>query len=187
MTLGQGTEGSLLVDVVFWTIAVSLIVAAIAVVQSKNLFRSALFLIVSFIGVAGLFILLRAEFLAAVQVLIYVGAVSVLILFVILMNRDVETGSPSNSRVVVPVGIIAALFGAVAIFVALHTEWNMLEPALSPGGAAAGMAGEVGGVFSNAIPVVARLLIRDFVLPFEAASVLLLTAIIGALALVRER
>ena len=186
MSLGQGTEDSLIIDIVFWSIAVSVIVSAIAVVQSKDLFRSAMFLILSFIGVAGLFVLLRAEFLAAVQVVIYVGAISVLILFAILMTRDVESGSPSRMSVVVPAGIVSVLFGAAAIFVAVDTNWNMLEAALGSGEAAAGLADDVGTVFSNAIPTVAKLLIRDFVLAFEVASVLLLAAIIGALALVRE-
>ena len=86
MTLGQGAEASLLVDVVFWALAALAAGAAFAVVQTRNLFRAALFLIVAFVAVAGLFVLLRAEFIAAVQVLIYVGAISVLIIFAILMT-----------------------------------------------------------------------------------------------------
>ena len=97
MTLGAGTESTLVVDIAFWVIAVSSIVSAIAVIQLKSLFRSALFLIVSFVGTAGMFVLLRAEFLAVVQVLIYVGAIAVLIIFAILMTRDLEEGNPSNS------------------------------------------------------------------------------------------
>ena len=184
MTLGQGTESALLVDIVFWVIAVSTIVAAIAVVQLRDLFRAALFLIVTFLGVAGMFVLLRAEFLAAVQVLIYVGAISVLIIFAILMTRDVEEGSPSN-RLRIPVGVAAALFAAVAIFVAVSTEWNMVDVAMS-GALGAEMGDKVTEVFSNTIPWIATLLIRNFVLAFEVASVLLLAAIIGALALIRE-
>ena len=92
--LGQGTEASLLANIIFWIIAVSSIIAALAVVILKDLFRAALFLIVSFLGVAGMFVLLRAEFLAVVQVLVYVGAISVLIIFAILMTQDVEEGSP---------------------------------------------------------------------------------------------
>ena len=92
----SGVESTLIVDIVFWTIAVSTIVAALAVVHLRDVFRAALFLIVSFVGVAGLFVLMRAEFLAIIQVLIYVGAISVLILFAILMTRDVEEGSPAN-------------------------------------------------------------------------------------------
>ena len=181
MMLGQGTEASLFIDVVFWTIAVSSIVAAIAVVQLRDVFRAALFLIVSFLGVAGMFVLLRAEFLAAVQVVIYVGAISVLIIFAILMTRDVEEGSPSH-RLRIPVAILAALFMGVAIFVAVETPWQLIESAeLSPA-----VTEQVVDVFSNTVPSIARLLINDFVLAFEVASVLLLAAIIGALALVRE-
>ena len=187
MTLGQGTEGTLLTDIVFWVIAVSSIVAAIAVVQLRDVFRAALFLVVSFLGVAGMFILLRAEFLAAVQVLIYVGAISVLIIFAILMTRDVEAGSPSN-QFSIPAGILAALFAAVAIFVSVSTNWNLLEAAIDEvGPGAEQVEREIIEVFSNTIPSIARLLVRDFVLAFEAASVLLLAAVIGALALIRER
>ena len=186
MTLGQGTEAALATDIAFWVIAVSTIVAAVAVVQLRDLFRAALFLIVSFLGVAGMFVLLRAEFLAAVQVLIYVGAISVLIIFAILMTRDVEEGSPSN-RLRIPAGVVAALFAAVAIFVAVSTDWNLLETAVDGAALSDDAVEKVGEVFSNTIPWIARLLIRDFVLAFEVASVLLLAAIIGALALVRER
>lgn len=181
MILGEGTEATLFIDIIFWVIAVSSIVAAIAVVQLKDVFRAALFLIVSFMGVAGLFVLMRAEFLAVIQVLIYVGAISVLIIFAILMTRDVEEGNPSN-QLRIPAAVLAALFAAMAIFVAVETDWNLLEAANLGTDATL----KVGEVFSNTIPWIARLLIRDFVLAFEMASVLLLAAIIGALALVRE-
>jgi NADH-quinone oxidoreductase subunit J len=180
--IGQGTEASLLVEIVFWVLAVSAIVSAFAVVQIRDLFRAALFLIMTLLSIAGLFILLRAEFLAAVQVLIYVGAISVLIIFSILMTGDVEEGSPSHSMKI-PVAILAILFGALSIFVSVSTDWNLLEPAIA--------AGQISGdavteVYSNTIPVIASMLIRDFVLAFEVASVLLLAAVIGALALIRE-
>ncbi|MCI0439697.1 MAG: NADH-quinone oxidoreductase subunit J [Chloroflexi bacterium] len=179
---GEGTENTLIVDIVFWVIAISTIVAAVAVVQLRDLFRAALFLIVSFVGVAGLFILMRAEFLAAVQILIYVGAISVLILFAIMMTRDVEEGSPSHS-LRIPVGVLAALFAAAAIFVAVSTNWNTIdEAAFSPASEDA-----IAEVFSNTVPWIARLLLQDFVLTLEIAGVVLLAAMIGALALIRER
>jgi NADH-quinone oxidoreductase subunit J len=184
--LGQGTEASLVVDIVFWVIAISSIVAAIAVVQLRDLFRAALFLIVSFIGVAGMFVLLRAEFLAIVQVLIYVGAISVLIIFAILMTRDVEEGSPAN-RLQLPAGIAALLFAAVAISVALTTNWNTLDAAITSDTLSPEAINGVVEVFSNTVPWIGRLLLREFVLAFEIASVLLLAALIGALALIRER
>ena len=87
MTIGQGTEASLFIDIVFWVIAVSSIVAAVAVVQLRDVFRAALFLIVSFLAVAGMFVLLRAEFLAAVQVIVYAGAILVFYLFFLMLLR----------------------------------------------------------------------------------------------------
>lgn len=184
--LGQGTEGSLFVDVAFWMLAISSIVAAVAVVQMQNLFRAALFLIVSFLAVAGMFVLLRAEFLAAVQVLIYVGAISVLIIFAILMTGEVERGSVAHTMRI-PVAILAALFGAAAIFVAVNTNWLVLDTVLQNGSLSAATTSQIENVFSNTIPWIGRLLVQDFVLAFEVASVVLLAAIIGALALIRER
>ncbi len=184
--LGQGTEGSLFVDIAFWLLALSSVVSAVAVVQTQNLFRAALFLIVSFLAVAGMFVLLRAEFLAAVQVLIYVGAISVLIIFAILMTGEVERGSAAHSMRI-PVAILAALFGAAAIFVAVDTNWLVLDTVLSNGSLSAATTSQIESVFSNTIPWIGRLLVQDFVLAFEVASVVLLAAIIGALALIRER
>ena len=198
MTLGTGTESALATDIAFWVMAASSIVAAIAVVQLRNLFRAALFLAVSFFGVAGLFVLLRAEFLAIVQILIYVGAISVLIVFAVLMTRDVEQGNPSN-RLRIPAAVIALLLLASISFVAFNTEWNIIDD-MVPGPDSADTVAAAGGkvlaaetvdmvedVFENTIPKIAELLLRDFVLAFEVASVLLLAAIIGALALVRDR
>ncbi len=190
MTLATGAEDALFVDIAFWVIAVSSIVAAVAVVQLRDVFRAALFLVVSFLGVAGMFILLRAEFLAAVQVLVYVGAISVLILFAILMTQDTEQGNPSN-LLRIPALIVSGLFLAAAVFVAVTTEWTLIgdyvELPGTPAVEAEAIRQESANVFSGTIPVVGKLLIRDYVLAFEVASVLLLAAVVGALALVRER
>ena len=186
MMPGQGTEASLIVDIVFWTLAASAIVSAFAVVHIRNLFRAALFLIVSLLAVAGMFVLLRAEFIAAVQVLIYVGAISVLIIFAILMTGEVETGSPAHAMRL-PVAVLSVLFGALAIYVTVQTDWNSLDLMMQANALSAGAASQVREIFSNTIPWIAQMLVRDFVLAFEVASVVLLAAIIGALALIRER
>ena len=130
-----------------------------------------------FLGTAGLFVLLRAEFLAVVQVIVYVGAISVLILFAILMTQDAEQGSPPN-RLRYPVGLLAFLLGVAAVFTALNTEWMLLADALQ-GTLTTEAAKMVNEVYSNTIPKIATLLLRDYVLAFEAVSVLLLAAIIG--------
>lgn len=181
MTPGVGTESTLVTDIAFWMIAACIIVASLGVVQLRDLFRSAMSLVVAFLGIAGLFVLLRAEFLAVVQVLIYVGAISVLIVFAILMTRDVERGSPPN-RLRIPAAILACLFFATTSVAAVGTEWSLLSDAFK-GESLIGIE----EIYSNTVPSIAELLLRDFVLAFEVASVLLLAAIIGALALVRER
>ena len=83
-------------DVAFWVLAVICVGAALAVVFVRDVFRAALFLILCFFTVAGIYITLNADFLAAVQVLIYVGAVSVLLIFAIMLTRDAKQGSPSG-------------------------------------------------------------------------------------------
>ena len=184
VTLGAGVEVAFVTDVAFWVVSLATLGAAIAVVQSRDLFRAALSLIVAFLGVAGLFVLLRAEFLAMVQIIIYVGAISVLMVFAILMTRDVQQGSPSN-RLRVPAALVALLFLAAAAFVAFDTEWRTLSDALASASETARVAALQ--VYSNTVVGLATLLLRDLVLAFELASVLLLAAIIGALALIRER
>ena len=175
-----GTETSLFANVVFWLIGGTSILAAIAVVQTRDLFRAALFLILSFLAVAGLFVMLRAEFLAVAQVLIYVGAISVLMIFAILMTRDVGQGNLSN-RLQLPSLVLAVLLLAAIVFVAVDTDWSLLDKAIL----APETQDKVNEVYANTTPTIAGLLLKEFVLPFEVASLLLLAAVIGAIVLVR--
>ena len=183
---GVTPDSSLIIDVAFWIIALSAIGASIAVVQTRDLFRAALFLAAAFLSIAGLFVMLRAEFLAVVQVLIYVGAISVLIVFAVLTTRDVEHGNPSN-MLRIPAAILALLFLVVASLTMLNTDWNLLSSSDAAVIAQSGVeASEGSGAVANPIPRIAELLLQDYVLVFEVASVLLLATIVGALALVRR-
>ena len=164
--LGQGTENTIIVEIAFYVIAASTLVSAIAVVQIRDLFRAALFLIVTLLGTAGMF----------VQLMVYVGAISVLIIFAILMTRDLEEGSPSHSFRL-PVAVISLIFMGLCIYAITQTEWSFIGKEL----------GDSGEIFANSIPNLAELLLRDFVLAFEVVSVLLLAAVLGALALVRGK
>ena len=179
--LGSGTEAALSTEIAFWVLTLCTLISAIAVVQIKDLFRAALFLIVALLGVAGLFILLRAEFLAGVQLMIYVGAISVLIIFAILLTRDVEQANSSHAFRL-PIAILSIVFMGISIYAITHTNWNLID---------ANQLGEknqlaVLTIYSNSIPTLAKMLLTDFVLAFEAVSVLLLAAVLGAMALVRE-
>lgn len=154
----------------FWVLAAVSVVSALAVVSARNIFHAALFLVLSFVAVAGIYITLNADFLAAVQILIYAGAIAVLLLFALMLTRDVQQGNPSN-RLQFPAFIVAALMLVTFISVFTATPWRIAteaptEPTTAP---------------------IATALFVGFVLPFEVASVLLLAAIIGAIVLVKER
>ena len=207
----NGVEGSTVTDVAFWVVSVLAIGAAVLVVTLRDIFKAALFLALSLLAVAGMFVLLRAEFIAVVQVLIYVGAISILIVFAIVLVRDIPGGGREN-HLYIPAATIAALVAALAIFVSFKTDFTSLDEleAASPLVAAAmtetydladpgddieGRAvvlpevrtgGTEEGVFSNTTGTIGGLFIRDFVLPFEAVSVLLLASMIAALALLRQ-
>ena len=192
-------------DIVFWVLSVLAIGASLGVVLVKDLFRAALLLVVVFIAVAGFFVLLSAEFLAVVQVLIYAGAIAILIIFAIMLTRDVQHGNLPN-RFQIPAATLAAVLLAVLVAVAVDTKWDLLagqaqsraqavqtsavrtleSPRDLAGLERAGFATE-GERTAAQEAGLADLLIGDFVLPFEAVSLLLLAAVIGALALVRPR
>ena len=106
----------------FWMLAAVAIIAALGVVLLRNVFRAALSLILCFLTVAGLYITLSADFLAAVQILVYVGAISVLIILAIMMTREVQQGSP-NSRFQIPAFIVAILFLEVLVLTLINTPW----------------------------------------------------------------
>ena len=109
-------------DIAFWVMAVIMTAAALAVVLLPNIFRSALALVVCFLAVAGIFVTLSADFLAAVQVLIYVGAIAILIILSIMLTREVQRGNLSN-KFKLPAFIICAIFLGITIFAMLNTAW----------------------------------------------------------------
>ena len=178
----SGIETSVVFTAIWAVVAAVAVVSALLVVHLQDLVKAAMALISTFIGVAALFVMLNAEFLAVVQVLVYVGAVSILLIFGIMMMRDVQRGSPFNRLRVPALGVVALVLGAV-VFVALDTPWSLLRdvPATPELQAAAE------AVYGNSPPVIGGLLLREFALPLEAAALVLMVALIGAIALVRER
>lgn len=176
-----GAETSAMFNLAWWLLAIETVFAAILVIRLRDIFKAALALVAFFLGVVGLFVLLNAEFLAAVQLLIYVGAISILLVFTILLTRDVQGGNTSSrfrGLAMVPVLFLVS----VVIFVATTTDWPLLqEAALLPP-----VQEKVAEVFGNSAPWIGGLLVREFVLPFEAVSLLLVAALVGAIALARE-
>ncbi len=155
--------------------AVSLISGVLVVFQIHPL-RSALWLIVNFFGVAGIYLLLHAEFIAAIQIIVYAGAIMVLFLFVIMLLNLREPEAPTKRPYSAQKlgGIVVSL--AAAFFIA----YGLSRVHLTPGSpmAAPGM----GNTES-----IARLLFTDYLLPFEVTSVLLLVSIVGAVVLSKKK
>ncbi len=158
--------------VMFAVFAVVTLGAALMVVLSQNLLRSALWLILAFFGIAGFFILLEAEFLAVVQVLVYIGAIATLIIFAIMLSRNImDKKEPRfNDQYGVVAGFAAILFVALAI-VLRRVAWPVV-PGQTPGDTIA----QLGTAF-----------VTTYAVPFEVASVLLVVAMIGAIIIARER
>jgi len=159
-------------EIAFWALAIVGVVAALAVVLLRDVFRAALSMILCFLVVAGIYVTLSADFLAAVQILIYVGAISILIILGIMLTREVQRGSPAN-KLRIPAFIVAVLLLGVIGFAVTNTRWPVsgaapLEPTTAA--LAAKLFGEGG-----------------FILAVEIAAVLLLAAILGAIVLVREK
>ncbi len=159
-------------DIVFWILALVTIGAALAVVILRDVFRAALSLVLLFLAIAVIYITLYADFLAVVQVLIYVGAISILIIVAIMLTREVWHGSPAG-KLRIPALVVSLLFLGTMVFTVISTNWETSgEPPLQPTTAAIGMSlfGEGG-----------------FILPVEITAVLLLAAVLGAIVLIREK
>jgi NADH-quinone oxidoreductase subunit J len=183
----HGWEG-----VLFYVLAIMTLFMAVFVVTARVAVHSALFLIATLVNVALLFILLRAEFVAGVQILVYVGGVMVLFLFVIML---VETRAEEEARVALYTkqtwpAVIVALLLAVSFYFAMNPAQAAFRQPDQPTAAAPADPGErsnagAGSTISTDTETVGDALYRNAALPFEVASVLLLVAMVGAILLAR--
>ena len=154
----------------FFALAGLTVAAALLVVTARNIVHSAVALIFSFCGVAGIYVLLDAEFLAAVQILVYVGGITILVLFAIMLTtriaarRDVYNEQAGVGGVIA-LGITAILVYAVLVGIPAPEE---LPPPV------------------ETTPALGRLLLTTHVLPFELVSIMLLAAMVGAIILARR-
>ncbi|MCH6556452.1 MAG: NADH-quinone oxidoreductase subunit J [Chloroflexi bacterium] len=157
-------------EVIFYFVAAVTVLGALGVVLARNVVHSALFLILALLAVAGVFILLSAEFLAIVQILIYGGAVTILILFVMMLTRvrDMPQALDGPQR---PFAALAAgAFLALSVLAAVSSDWP----------------GETERITVVPFREMGEALFRDWAVPFEVASLVLLVALIGAIILARS-
>jgi len=173
---------------IFYILAVISVFSALMVVTRPNAVHSALWLILTFFAVAGLFILRGAEFIAAVQVLVYAGGIMVLFLFVImLVNIERVTGFITPRRRLVG-GVALATLTVMIVGVVVASSSAITDVSVPDGGLAPVSAGEslVEGVEIGNMEAVGMRLLTSYLLSFELISVVLLVAIIGAIVLCRK-
>ena len=157
-------------EITFWFIAGLTIVSAVMVVYSKKLLNSAIALLFTLFGVAGLYVFLWADFLAAVQVVVYIGGILILIIFGIMLTNRITTVHISHSSIQRGYGgmVVVDLMGFLGWMI-VRTPW-LQKQALEP---------------EQTVATIGRLLLTDYLMPFEVTSVLLLGALIGAATLSR--
>jgi NADH-quinone oxidoreductase subunit J len=146
--------------------------AALGVVISRNIVRTAVFLLFTLVGVAGLYFLLSAEFLAAVQLVIYAGGTLILIIFGVMLTSKSPFSRFEPKRVEVLAGVAVAVILFAALYVAIirtHFDSNAIETGTYP------------------LAQLGQALLGDYLIPFELASVLLLVVMIGAAYLAKGR
>ncbi len=159
-------------DIVFYIFATLTIVSAFVVVFTKNIMYAAFSLLFTFIGVAALYVLLHADFLAVTQILIYVGGILVLLLFGVMLTNnvvsvDIKTGTLNTIPALVAAAVIVGSLAAV-----FYMTWSTVgEPATAP---------------TATTRAIGELLMTGYALPFEVASVVLLAALIGAALMARR-
>lgn len=164
-------------EIFFWYLAAAITVLALLVITRRNPVHSVLYMLVLFFHVAALYLFLDAEFMAAIQVIVYAGAILVLFLFVVLLLNLREEVMDRRYIGLWPLGLVLAAGISAVMFKALKSL------AVGPQGiySAEYMARE-----SN-VAALGKLLYTEFLFPFEVASVVLLVAIVGAIVLAKKR
>lgn len=157
-------------DALFFVLAALMLISGLLVVTMRDIIRCGLAMIVCFGALAGIYVLIGAPLLGAAEVIVYIGAISVLILFAIMLTQTKD----APSRLVFqtqagPAAIAAIVIGATIALAVIATDW-----------------GEVGKRIHQGTKQVSTLLFSDYVLPFEIVSVLLLAAVIGGIFLAKR-
>jgi NADH-quinone oxidoreductase subunit J len=160
-----------LYDLIFYLFASVTLVSGFFVVTSRNIIYSAFFLLFTLFGIAGIYVLLGADFVAIVQLIVYVGGILILLIFgVMLTNKITNVDIKTGSQQILPATIGVGLFAGILASALFNTEWR------------------TGGqpVYQETTKALGVLLVNDYLLIFELLGVLLLVALIGAASMARR-
>ena len=156
--------------ILFYALAALTVISAGLVVTVKDVFHAALYLALTLFSLAAIYVTLGAYFLAAIQVLVYIGAIVVLAIFVINLTRTLTGAAVTLSRRwVIPTALVSALTACLIAIALIKSVMGTAMPALAP---------------DDATKLIGKQLLGRYVLPFELVSVLLLSALIAAIAIV---
>ncbi|HSR18678.1 MAG TPA: NADH-quinone oxidoreductase subunit J [Ignavibacteriaceae bacterium] len=158
-------------DFIFYLFAAIIILSAYFVVTVRNIVRSAFFLLFTFFGVTGLYVLLGADFVAIVQLIVYIGGILILLLFgVMLTNKITTVQIKTGTWQVVPAAIGVGLFAGILAFTLFHTNWKTGSSQIA----------------DSTLKGLGTLLMQEYIIVFELLGMLLLIALIGAATLARK-
>ena len=161
----------------FWILAAGAVIASLLVIGQRNPMYSVMLLIVSFAALSGLYVLLGAPFVAAIQIIIYAGAIMVLFLFVVML-LNVPSEDPHPGRIRLLLGAGPRRFGAVlSLLLIVELAWALRQIQTSPFPANAA---------ETSVHAIGLRLFREYAFAFEATSVLILVAMVGAIVLARR-
>lgn len=158
-------------DLIFYLFAAVTVLSAFFVVTTRNIVHAAFYLLFTFFGVAGIYVLLGADFVAIVQLIIYVGGILILLIFgVMITNKitqvDIKTGTIHTLPAAIGIGLFTGIVGAVI----LNTEWLQFKSDIPV----------------STLPILGSMLLNEYVLVFELLGILLLVALIGAASMARK-
>lgn len=158
-------------DLIFYLFGAVTIISAFFVVTSRNIVHAAFYLLFTLFGVAGLYVLLGADFIALVQLIVYVGGILILLIFgVMLTNKITSVDIKTGTFQILPAAIGVGLFAGILVAALINTKWNTFETEIP----------------DTTIGILGSLLIYDYILVFELLGILLLIALIGAASIARR-
>ena len=158
-------------DIIFYLFAVVTLLSAFFVVTSRNIVHAAFYLLFTFFGVAGIYVMLGADFVAIVQLIVYVGGILILLLFGVMItnkitNVDIKTGTINTLPAAIGLGLFTGIIGSVI----LNTDWRVVDSKMP----------------QSTLSVLGQMLLNEYVLVFELLGILLLIALVGAASMARR-
>ena len=158
-------------DIIFYLFAAVTLLSALFVVTSRNIVHAAFYLLFTFFGVAGIYVLLGADFVAIVQLIVYVGGILILLLFGVMItnkitNVEIKTGTINTLPAAIGLGLFTGIIGSVM----LNTKWQVMDVDM-PQATLSGLG---------------QMLVNEYVLVFELLGILLLIALVGAASMARR-